>query len=132
MRANIDNQEPILTLFLNFFPMQRYLAHLQELAKRKPGPKNSRHYIPWTEGMFLRFLGLLIRAAIVPLPNLEWHWRWPKDVPDVRGCASNKKWMTEVIFFRYWRFACIPGTYGGVEEAEVDEGGRTALYQVCV
>lgn len=46
------------------------------------------------------------------------------------GQANLKQYMSEVVFMRYWRFACIPGIYGGVEETALDAEGRTALYQV--
>ncbi len=76
----------------------------------------------------MRFLGLIIRFAIMPLPNLEWHWRWPSDVDPLEGVTCAKKWMSEVVFMRYWRFACIPGVYGGAEDMEMEPNGRTALY----
>jgi hypothetical protein len=47
--------------------------------------------------------------------------------------------MSEVIFMRYWRYATIPGVYGDPEEADLDENGRTAVFnalavllQACV
>ncbi len=139
LRQAIGDGEPVLSLFQMFFPMQLFMSHLQELKARKPGPTGSRHNIPWDQGVFLRFLGLLIRFAIMPLPNLEWHWRWPSHLPSVPGMTSAKTWMSEVIFMRYWRFACIPGIYGGVEDMEVEPNGRTAMYnalqillQACV
>ena len=67
--------DPVYTLFTWFFPMQFFFGHVDELAARKPGPTGSRHNIPWEHGVFLRFLGLIIRAAIMPLPNMTWHWR---------------------------------------------------------
>lgn len=76
----------------------------------------------------MRFLGLLVRAAIYPVPNLTWHWRWPAHLPDTRGWQSAKRWMSEVVFFRYWRYATIPGIYGDPEEAELDEEGRSAVF----
>lgn len=127
LRGTLEG-EPILTLFSWFFPMQLYMSHLMELAARKPGPRGSRHNIPWNKGTFLRFLGLLIRASIMPLPNLEWHWRWPKHLPKINGWTSAKEYMSETVFMRYWRYATIPGVYGGVEEAELDSNGRTAVY----
>ena len=139
LRQAIGDGEPVLSLFQMFFPMQLFMSHLQELKARKPGPTGSRHNIPWDQGVFLRFLGLLIRFAIMPLPNLEWHWRWPSYLPSVPGMTSAKTWMSEVVFMRYWRFACIPGIYGGVEDMEVEPNGRTAMYnalqillQACV
>ncbi len=44
------------------------------------------------------------------------------------GWRSFRDVMTETHFMRYWRYACIPGIFGGVEEAELDENGRTAVF----
>jgi hypothetical protein len=85
LRGSLESAEPVLTLFTWFFPLQVYMGHLHELKARKPGPPGSRHSVPWDQGVFLRFLGLLIRAATHPLPNLSWHWRWPAHLPDHRG-----------------------------------------------
>lgn len=115
-------------MFFRFFPLQLYLNHLHELKARRPGANTSRHKVPWDQGVFLRFLGLLIRFSIMPLPNLDWHWRWPRHLPEVKGWQSAKVWMSETVWKRYWRHACIPGVYGGIEEAELDDNGRTAVY----
>lgn len=64
----------------------------------------------------------------MPAPNLEWHWRWPADVPDLGKWDSAKRWMSEVVFFRYWKYACIPGLTGGMDDNVVGEDGRTAMY----
>ncbi len=128
LRQSLGDGEPVLTLFQMFFPMQLFMGHLQELKARKPGPTGSRHNIPWDQGVFLRFLGLIIRFAIMPLPNLEWHWRWPSHLPSIPGRLSAKTWMSEVIFMRYWRFACIPGVYEGVEDMEIEPNGRSVVY----
>lgn len=37
--------------------------------------------------------------------------------------------MSETVFMRYWRFACIPGVYGGIEDNEIGLEGRTATYR---
>ena len=29
---------------------------------------------------------------------------------------------------RYWKYACVPGVYWGVDEAELDTNGRTQTY----
>lgn len=124
----MDTTDPVLTLFSWFFPLQLFLNHIRELNERKPGPPNDRHVIPWNQGVFLRFLGILIRAAIMPLPNLTWHWRWPKHLPKPEGWVSCKQWMSETVFMRYWRYACIPGVFGGVDDNEIGMEGRTAVY----
>lgn len=43
LRGNLEEGEPVLTLFSWFFPLQLFVSHLQELATRKPGPRGSRH-----------------------------------------------------------------------------------------
>ena len=73
LRESIGEGEPVLSLFMVFFPLQLFMNHLHELKARKPGPKTSRHNIPWDQGVFMRFLGMIIRFAIMPLLNLEWH-----------------------------------------------------------
>jgi hypothetical protein len=40
--------------------------------------------------------------------------------------------MSEIVFMRYWRFACIPGVYGGIEDMALNEEGRTAMYMVSI
>ncbi len=94
LRQAIGDGEPVLSLFQMFFPMQLFMSHLQELKARKPGPTGSRHNIPWDQGVFLRFLGLLIRFAIMPqlrvalalalLPPISPWYDLCKDL-DVRG-----------------------------------------------
>ncbi len=129
LKQGLGDSEPIFTLFTWFFPLQMFAEHISELDKRKPGPASSRHYIPWNIGYFLRFLGILIRTAIMPVPNMEWNWRWPSHLPTLEGFGSAKQWMSEVVFMRYWKYACIPGIYGGIEDNEIDEDGRTGVYQ---
>jgi hypothetical protein len=73
-------------------------------------------------------LGLLVRASIFPLPNLDWWFRWPADIPKPDGWQSWKRYMSETVFKRYWKYACIPGIFGGVEDAELDTNGRTQTY----
>lgn len=75
----------MLGLFLRFFPLAKYMAWIMELAEKKPGPSTSRHHIPWSKGVFLRFLGLLVQACIYPAPNLDWQWSWPDSLADLRG-----------------------------------------------
>ncbi len=64
LRQTLGDSEPVFTLFSWFFPLQMFAEHVGERARRKPGPPGSRHVVPWNMGMFLRFLGLIIRAAI--------------------------------------------------------------------
>lgn len=40
--------------------------------------------------------------------------------------------MREVVFNRYWWYACIPGIWGELEEAELDNKANTLVYWVYV
>jgi hypothetical protein len=77
-----ETADPVLTLFLRFFPLATYMEHLADVAQRWSAGPSSRHTIPWNKGVFLRFLGVLIHMAIFPLPNMEWHWKWPSNFPE--------------------------------------------------
>lgn len=101
-------EEPFLALFLRFFPIALYMEHLAELARSGIASVASRHRVELSKGKFLRFLGILIRFAIFPLPNMEWHWRWPASFPAAAHAGIKDK-MSEFIFKLYWRQACIPG-----------------------
>ena len=89
-----EDEGPFIGLFLRFFPLTVYEAHLAELATR---PLASRHVIRWTKGVFLLWIGLLMRMTTQPLPNYEWHWRWPTDFL-VASQNSLKLLMMEVRF----------------------------------
>jgi hypothetical protein len=115
-----EGADPILALFLRFFPMQMYEEHMEVLARKqkdKEDAPGSRHNVKWDKGTFLKFLGLLIRFTIQPLPNFTWHWRWPHEVPEI-GLKDVRHIMREVEFKRYWQKACVPG----VDEPEEGEG----------
>ena len=77
-----EEAEPILSLFLRFFPLALFLGHLAGVATRWAASGTSRHIIAWNRGTFLRWLGVLIRMAIHPLPNIDYHWRWPRSWPE--------------------------------------------------
>lgn len=96
-----EGEDPILGLFLRFFPLQTYLDHLNVVASTQTEAASSRHAIPWDKGTFLRFLGVLIMLSMNPLPNSEWHWRWPRDLPPSK-LASVKKLLREITFRKYW------------------------------
>ena len=115
-------------MFLRFFPLLAYVEHVADLARGKAGPTSSRHVVPWNKGTFLRFLGLVIRLAILPLPNLTWHWRWPSSFPSA-SLKSLKAYMPEVVFLQYWKFACIPHLFEALDDNNPDIDGRSATYR---
>ena len=82
LRRRLDEgEEPILGIFLRFFPLQMYVNHLQEAAEKWRGGGGSKHGIPFDKGTFLRFLGVLLKMAMHPLPKYSYHWRWPSEFP---------------------------------------------------
>ena len=90
-------EEPILTLFTRFFPLHVYGIHVEAVGGLQGVGGHGRHKVPWTKGTFLRFLGIIIRMAFCPLPNRDWHWRWPSGVPKLGG-AGIPELMTEYVF----------------------------------
>lgn len=72
-----DGEEPVLGLFLRFFPLQYFMQHMHHVNGQWQNMATSRHLIPWNKGMFLRFLGVLIQMCLTPVPNTEYHWRRP-------------------------------------------------------
>ena len=99
--------------------MDLYEEHLEVLDKQKKDrgeAPTSRHNVNWDKGTFLKFLGLLIRFTVHPLSNVEWHWRWPHDVPEM-GLKDVKHIMSEVVFKKYWQKATVPGV-----EVEAGDG----------
>lgn len=74
-RALGENEEPVLGLFLRFFPIQHFMAHMNVVRGQWANMATSRHVIPWNKGLFLRFLGVLIQMSLSPMPNTEFHWR---------------------------------------------------------
>lgn len=54
--------------------------------------------------MFLRFLGVLIKMCLVPVPNTEMHWRRPEGYPEDLGWEGSKikELMREIVFRKYW------------------------------
>lgn len=129
-RGLVAGEEPILGLFLRFFPMEMYEEHLEKLRKETAGlgqPGTSRHVVKWDKGTFLRFLGLLLRFTVVPLANMEWHWRWPADVPDM-GVRDVKNIMTEVVFKKFWAKATVPGAEATEQEEAEEVDIRSPIY----
>jgi hypothetical protein len=126
-----ETEEPILGLFLRFFPIGMYEEHLEmlrDLDKKGEGA-TSRHAVKWDKGTFLKFLGLLIRFTATPLSNVDWHWRWPHDVPEM-GLRDVKHIMSEAVFKKMWQKATVPGVEAedmGEEEDEVDP--KSAVYK---
>ncbi len=123
-----DSEEPILGLFLRFFPVAYFMAHIEKMRKAGKDKGKSRHHVPWDKGTFLRFLGVIIKLALYPLPNIEWHWRWPTAFPG-GGPPSIKHIMREIVFKRYWRFACLPDAPDGLVDRDADHmEGRSETY----
>lgn len=108
-----DEEEPILGLFLRFFPLAYFMEHIKKLHEGEHGKTSSRHKVPWNKGTFLRFLGCIIRLAMYPLPNIEWHWRWPTVFSSDKP-PGLKHLMREIVFKRYWRFAVLPAAPDGL------------------
>lgn len=82
LRQPLDPEaNPILTLFLRFFPLDTYLEHLADVAHAWEAGPASRHNIPWNKGAFLRFLGVLVHMSCFPLPNIAHHWKFPASFP---------------------------------------------------
>ena len=123
----VAGDEPVLALFCRFLPLEAFGSHLEAVASSGVGQPRSRHNVPWTKGTFLRFLGIIIRMAICPLPDRTWHWRWPAGLPK-QGGSGIPELMTEYVFNQYWAKACIPGYLGGINEEEVAPDGKSSLY----
>lgn len=80
-RALIDEEEPYLGLFLRFFPLSTFEQRFADVANHYRTNRATRHNVPFNRGVFLRFLGLLLRMVTSPLPNMAWHWDWPSHLP---------------------------------------------------
>jgi hypothetical protein len=80
-RALTDEEDPFIGLFTRFFPMRTFVDSFEEVAAHYQANRATRHNVPFNRGMFLRFLGLVIRMVTSPLPNMSWHWEWPAHLP---------------------------------------------------
>jgi hypothetical protein len=57
--------------------------------------------------------------SVDPLPNMDWHWRFPEHLPtSCQPKMAMKGVMSEQTFKRYWRYVAIPGYLGGSAEEE--------------
>ena len=109
-RALTDKEDVFIGLFLRFFPLQTFVARFQEVASHYRANRTTRHNVPFNRGMFLRLLGLIIRMATHPLPNMSWHWEWPANLPaSMSASADLKKYMSHAIFKQYWKYLLFPG-----------------------
>ena len=109
-RALTDEEDVFIGLFLRFFPLQTFVARFQEVASHYRANRTTRHNVPFNRGMFLRFLGLIIRMVTHPLPNMSWHWEWPANLPaSMSASADLKKYMSHAIFKQYWKYLLFPG-----------------------
>lgn len=129
LRHGLDEgEEEVWGYFKRFFPTASYEEHLQNLQRSYGDTRTSRHIVHWSRGEFYRFLGILIHLSLVPLPNYEWHWRWPSQMAEL-GYTGVKHLMSETVFRKYWELACIPGYDKSLDQQELNEEGRTVLYQ---
>ncbi len=115
----------MLSLFLRFFPLALYMQHIADVAS---APVNNYQHIPWNKGMFLRWLGTLIRMALQPLPNVEWHWRWPTTYP-VDPWASLRGIIRESVCQQYRAKICIPGEPSPLLEQDDLGSSNTPTYR---
>ncbi len=101
-----EGEDPVLGLFLRFFPMRLFETRLGEVRDNWMNMQISRHTIDWSKGKFLRFLGVLIYMCLHPLPNIEMHWRWPSEyAPRVgSGASTLGRIMREIEFKKYWQY----------------------------
>lgn len=94
-----EGEDPFLGLFLRFFPVDAFTRHFDDVAAHYAAHRRARHAITWSRGVFLRFLGIIIRMAVWPLPNVEWHWRWPSKLPEeAQPGVGFAHLMTEAVF----------------------------------
>lgn len=107
-------------MFIAFFPMDAYLAHLADVADRWADRPTSRHRHVFSKGQFLAWLGTLIHMTVYQLPATEWHWRTPASFPagvppppKLHGVFPEAQWK------RYWADLTIPGL--GIEESQDEE-----------
>lgn len=121
-RAFDPEEDKVFGLFMRFFPLNFFVDRLQDVADHYnsvPG----RNRVSWTKGTFLRFLGVLIHFAVSSVPNMEWHWRWPDDVPShAAPTFAVAAIMSEHTFKRYWQYITMPGLMGVVSEEEEPAG----------
>lgn len=127
----LDHHEnPYLGLFLRFFPLPAYLAHLEAVANMWATTGASRHEIPFDQGTLLRFMGMLMRISMTPLPAISWHWRYPGDLPQRDG-EGVKHLLREVVFNKYWQYCIIPGSLEPItEEADMPSTGSQVYQRV--
>lgn len=113
-------------LFGRFFPTRYFVNKMDDVAQHYYA-QGHRHTVSWTKGTFLRFLGILIHMSIYSLPNHEWHWNYPEDLPT--AAAPNfpmKAVMSAMTFRRYWQYCAMPGYLGGAtHNDESSDPGQT-------
>lgn len=129
----IDEEKPVLGLFLRFFPLATFEERFADVAAHYQTNRATRHNVPFNRGVFLRFIGLLLRMVICPLPNIAWHWNWPEYLPEELGFNANfKAFMSYQVFKQYWKYLLFPGFVEELpEEGDAPEHGDS-LYQVAL
>ena len=133
LRRGLDPHEDVVFgLFNRFFPVSHFTSKLPQVQSAYAA-SGSRNVVSWTKGTFLRYLGVLVHMAAHPLPNMEWHWRWPEHLPSTAAPSFPvRKVMSEHTFKRYWQYTAIPGMSGGRDdtaEPDVPVEGESELYK---
>lgn len=118
LRRGLDpSEDAVFGLFCRFFPVSHFTSRLPLVAGAY-STSGARNVVSWTRGTFLRYLGVLVHMSAHPLPNMEWHWRWPAHLPVGAAPAFPiSKVMSEHTFKRYWQYCAIPGMLGGQDES---------------
>lgn len=123
-------EEPIFGMFRRFFPIDYFMEHMAAVRQAQSGGgATSRHTIPWDKGTFLVFLGVIIQLALNPLPNIEWHWRWPSHLPKIPGRKNMAKVMREIVFKKYWQLMCVPGVHHQIAGEFAVENSNSDTYR---
>ncbi len=107
------------------------MEHLADVASKWEAGPASRHNIPWNKGVLLRFFGVLVHMACFPLPNMEFHWKFPSRYPAAaeKGRSNLKQVLRQVVFNKYWQLICLPGTEEAINDNEYNESSKSPTYQ---
>ena len=62
-RALNDDEDVHVGLFLRFFPLHVFADRFAQVSAHYRANRTTRHNVPFNRGMFLRFIGLLIRMV---------------------------------------------------------------------
>ena len=122
LRQGLDPAEdPVLGMFLRFFPVSFFVAALPRVGEHYAASRG-QHMVTWNKGTLLRFIGMLVHMAAYPLPNIKWHWVWPKHLPAHSAPVfPAAQYMSRTTFERYWQYCAIPGYLGADIAGEPSE-----------